>query len=219
VKGLNNYLGHFLPHYFKILEKGVIMSVNIPKPSNDEVEKYLDNWKKLTNYVDQENSVKKVFSLYPNNNDINEILIKVAVLNDFYSTNIYKTYEVAKYIFALKIDDRLKNNDLNLVKDIASITFDDKTSKYYYSFATKYCSHHKPDIYPICDGFVRKVLMYFKNIDKFNKFIKEDLKNYIKFREIIISFLSYYNLNKYTFKEIDKYLWLLGKEYFNKEPK
>jgi hypothetical protein len=32
----------------------------------------------------------------------------------------------------------------------------------FYSFATKYCSHHKPEMYPIYDSYVDKMLGYFK---------------------------------------------------------
>ena len=40
-----------------------------------------------------------------NNTDICEILLKVSVLNDFYSTNIFGTYKVAENIQNLKIDE------------------------------------------------------------------------------------------------------------------
>lgn len=31
--------------------------------------------------------------------------------------------------------------------------------------------------------------------------------------------MAYYKLSKFTLKEIDKYLWQLGKEYYNKTQK
>ena len=45
-----------------------------------------------------------------------------------------------------------KNNAETLVNDIAKITINGK-DKYFYSFATKYCSHHFPIIFPIIHGF------------------------------------------------------------------
>ena len=42
------------------------------------------------------------------------------------------------------------------------------------------------------------------------------LKNYSIFKEILIKFRSKYKLEKYSLKEIDQYIWLLGKEYFNR---
>ena len=67
----------------------------IPKPTQKELEKWLDNWEKMENYRNQENALNKLFhETYPKNNDINEILIKVATLNDFYSTHILKILKI-----------------------------------------------------------------------------------------------------------------------------
>ncbi|WP_297244787.1 hypothetical protein [uncultured Brachyspira sp.] len=63
------------------------------------------------------------FELCPNNKDISSILIKAATLNDFYSTNIFKIFDVAKHIESLNhnkpsIDERLNKGDVSLVDDI-----------------------------------------------------------------------------------------------------
>ena len=84
----------------------------------------------------------------------------------------------------------------------------------FYSFSTKYCSHHNPKEYPIYDSYVEKVLKYFRKTDKFSKFKNADLKDYQKFKNIIIAFREYYDLEEFNLKEIDQYLWQLGKEYF-----
>ena len=52
--------------------------------------------------------------------------------------------------------------------------------------------------------------------DKFENFTKDDLKNYTRFKEILISFKKFYNIDQYNLKDIDRYLWQLGKEYFPK---
>lgn len=106
-------------------------------------------------------------------------------------------------------------NDTSLVNDIAQVKING-VKKNFYSFATKYCSHHKPEEYPIYDSYVEKMLMYFQKTDKFAKFKKADLKNYAKFKSILIEFKKFYDINEYTLKEIDKYIWQLGKEYMPK---
>lgn len=83
---------------------------------------------------------------------MDDVLIKVCSLNDFYSTNLYSPFRVAKHIVSLNIDDRLNNNDLDLVNDIAKVKINDDKMINFYSFATKYCSHHKPIKYPIYDS-------------------------------------------------------------------
>ncbi|MFA5948595.1 MAG: hypothetical protein WC806_06580 [Candidatus Gracilibacteria bacterium] len=188
--------------------------LKITKPSKKQVQKYLKSWDSLESYTLQESSLKKLFTkTYPLNKDIDDVLIKVCSLNDFYSTNIFSPFIVAKHIVSLKIDDRLKKNDLSLVNEIAKIKIKSKKINFY-SFATKYCSHHKPEIYPIYDSYVAKLLVHFKRKDKFAEFKKIDLKNFQKYHDILMKFKKHYNLNNFTLKEIDRYLWQLGKLSF-----
>lgn len=191
--------------------------MEIPKPSKIEVEKYLKKWDSLENYVLQESALDKLFFYtYPHNNDINDILIKASALNDFYSTNIFSIFPVAKHILNLDIDNRLKSGDETLVDDISNITINGKMKKFY-SFATKYCSHHFPIVFPIYDSYVEKVLIYFQKQDNFAKFKKEDLKKYKLFKDALINFKKFYNIDEYNLKDIDRYIWQLGKDYFPKK--
>ena len=193
------------------------MSKIVPTPSISEVERYLQKWDSLENYVLQENALNKLFyDICPNNTDVSDILIKCSTLNDFYSTNIFSIFTVAKHIHELNIDDRLRKGDLSLVNDIASVCINDK-QKYFYSFASKYCSHHNPKAYAIYDSYVDKCLVYFKKIDKFSDFRQEELKDYEVFNRVLNDFKAFYGLNKYSLKDIDRYLWQLGKDYFPKK--
>lgn len=82
---------------------------DVPKPTPKEVEKYIDLWNTQENYTAQEKALDKLFfSVYPQHKLMEDILIKVSCLNDFYSTNIYSPFTVAKHIQALDIDGRLK---------------------------------------------------------------------------------------------------------------
>ena len=97
--------------------------MNIERPTKNIIRKYLENWENLENYVLQESSLTKLFKeTYPENNDMNDVLIKVCSLNDFYSTNIFSPFLVAKHIVALNIDARLQSGDLSLVNEIANVT-------------------------------------------------------------------------------------------------
>lgn len=192
--------------------------INIPKPNKKIIEEYLIKWDNLEDhYIWQESSLDKLFHKdYKYNTDLNDILIKCSCLNDFYSTNIFLIYPVAKNIYDLKIDKRLKDGDPSLVNDIARVTISGK-EKVFYSFASKYCSHHNNIEFPIYDYFVDRMLMYFKSKDKFAKFTKDDLKDYVKFKDILIRFKKFYNIDEYNLRDIDKYLWIAGKEYFPKK--
>jgi len=191
---------------------------NIPSPSIAEVERYLRKWDSLENYTLQESSLRKLFTrTYPNNELMDDVLIKVCSLNDFYSTNIFSPYNVARHIVNLKIDSRLQKGDLSVVNNIAVVDVGKGKKLNFYSFATKYCSHHRPVVYPIFDSFVELMLKYFRKNDKFSTFRNADLKNYTEYTRILKDFISFYGLDKFNLKEIDKYLWQAGKDYFPKK--
>ena len=188
---------------------------DIPEPSKAQVESYLWSWDKMENYHLQEDALDKLFfSLCHENRVISDILLKVAALNDFYSTNIFSVYPVAKHIQSLDIDPRLRAGDISVVKDIQKVPIRDGVEKNFYSFATKYCSHHKPLDFPIYDNYVEKVLCHFRNQDDFASFKTPELKDYARFKEVLIAFRAFYGLEEYNLKQIDKYIWQLGKEYF-----
>lgn len=189
-----------------------------PKPCFEEVNKYLSKWNNLENYSLQEKALDKLFfETYPKNSDMNDVLIKVASLNDFYNTNIYYPFKVAKHIVSLNIDDRLFSGDATLTNEIAKIEMDNGKNKFFYSFATKYCSHHKPLDFPIYDSYVDRMLRYFRDADHFYEFKNDDLRDYMSFRDILMSFKRAYELETFNFKEVDMYLWQLGQEMFPKK--
>ena len=195
-----------------------LRSKNIALPSVPSVEKYLSKWNNLDNYRLQESALNKLFfELAPKNDNIEDILIKASTLNDFYSTNIFSIYPVALHILSLDVDRRLRNNDLSLVSDISHVVFPNGKAKTLYSFATKYCSHHKPNVYPIYDDYIKKILRHYRDVDGFSKFTDEMLLDYLSFNTILHDFQRFYKLEKYTVKEIDQYLWQLGKENFPKK--
>lgn len=197
-----------------MFEKNKIIENN--RPSISKVNEYIQKWDLLDDYVSQERALDKLFlELCKYNTCIEDILIKCSALNDFYSTNIFKVHNVAQHFLNKDIDKRLNKEDVTLVEDLSHITINGKSFNFY-SFASKYCSHHRPDIYPIYDSYVHRLLMYFRDSDKFYKFIGTDLKKYKIYVDIIQEFKKFYGLDSFTIKEIDKYLWQLGKEAFNR---
>lgn len=190
-----------------------ILKDHVPSPL--EIAEYEQKWNTSADYVNQKNALNKLFfNLCPENKEMSDILIKCSSLNNFYSTNIFKVHNVAKHFLNQNIDERLATGDLKLVMDLANIMINGKRF-FFYSFATKYCSHHRPDIYPIYDRYVNKLLKYFRNRDGFMVFKETDLKEYCSYYNIIQTFKSFYRLQAFTVKQIDKYLWQLGKEAFN----
>lgn len=82
------------------------VKIDAPNPSVEQVEYYLSAWDDLENYHLQEDALDRLFfELCPENTNISSILLKVVTLNDFYSTNIFSVFPVAKHILSLGIDE------------------------------------------------------------------------------------------------------------------
>jgi hypothetical protein len=184
-------------------------------PSVKDAEWFLEYWKNLPSYSNQEKALDKLFmGICKRNDNIEDILIKCSSLNDFYSTNIFDIHTVAQHILSLKIDERLKNGDLSLVDEISHVEVNGKLHTFY-SFATKYCSHHNPERYAIYDSYVEKVLVSMNSRDHFMDFKQEELKDYETYMSVVDAFKKRYGLTQYNIKQLDQYLWQLGKWYFN----
>lgn len=183
---------------------------------------YLKEWDNTPDYVAQENALNNVFSSIANQFVQNDLMIKCSILNDFYSTNIFKVYYVVlHYMTVESLAERLDAGDITLVDDLRKVNVPkkDKDGKIvgwrtidYYSFATKFCSHHNPKAFPIYDSNVEFALKAFRSRDNSIRFANSDLRDYKKFVEIIKTFQQVYDLKQYDFKDIDRYLWQLGKD-------
>ncbi len=189
---------------------------NIPKANSLNIQKYSSPSNSANpQYNTHIKILNNVIKCWSTNTDINSTLIKTVLVNNFYSTNIYATYEMALHIKDIKdIDKRLNVGDESLIDEIANIELKNGKKRCFYSFATKYCALHQPDKYPIYDKFVVEMLKYYKKKDKFSSFKNNNLKNYGNFKKAIDEFKKFYKLNNFTYKEIDAFLWKAGKEHF-----
>lgn len=159
----------------------------------------------------EDNALNKLFTvLCPSNTCLEDIIIKISTVNKLYSTNIYNILPVAKHIFHLQIDEKLQKGDPTLINQIANIEINDKHYNYL-SFATKYCAFHQPLLYNIYDSNVQNVLLHFGQRDKFLKFHKTQLRDYLYYSNTLHCFQNYYHLEKLNAWQLDKYLWQLGK--------
>lgn len=206
----------------------------LPNPSVSEVNRYLRLWEELDNYREQEDALNVLFKMHPYNTEENKayVLLKVVALNHFYSTNIFNVYAVARHIMSISnFDKRLQGGDLSVVEDLRNKN-KNGTGRDLYSFATKYCSHHVPKKFPIYDRYVHRVLDYFQKkncfagedprLTRYNMNVKDVQgrdevplrKDYSTFKGVIESFRAHFNLQQFDLKQIDQYLWQLGKDWF-----
>lgn len=161
-------------------------------------------------------ALTSLLKMYPKNNNLSEVYLKVVAINALYSTSIYDTYRIAYRIHKLVIDPKLEKNETTLVNEIATehgiISTKTQRELNFYSFATKYCSFHKPDDFPIYDSYIHNLLKeYNKQYPFIDGLHEDDFRDYAKFKNIIKSFQQTFKL-EFSLKEIDKFLWIYSKE-------
>jgi hypothetical protein len=187
-------------------------------PTNILIDSYIHKFSMDERYYPADNAIIKLFKAFPRNILIEDILLKICVLNDMYSTNIFATFTMAKHIQKLGIDKSLKNGDTLIVNKIATGHGIKSTKNNreinFYSFATKYCNWHNQEQYAIYDRFVEKILLAYKQRDNFSDFSQPDLKVFPEFKRIILEFIEFYGLTGHNLKQIDKFLWMYGKEKY-----
>lgn len=156
-----------------------------------------------------ENALKELRERFPQNTVASQVLLKVLVLDRLYHTRILEKHVegFARHIAGLDIDSLLAMNSLDAVRKIYGCP---ELGRVYYSFATKFCSWHKPEVYPIFDSYAVECLWAYRKQDHFAQFLRQDLWYYEKFVTAVTAFREFYKLDGLTFREIDKFLWSSG---------
>jgi len=116
------------------------MNKGIPQnyvPTAQEVKEYIERWNTMESYVDQEHALDLLFTKFYENKKIEYVLLKIAALNDFYSTNIFDVHSVAEHLMTIQnLDELLKKGDPNLVDKLARVTLKGK-ERCFFSFDHK----------------------------------------------------------------------------------
>lgn len=188
--------------------------MSIERPSQILLD-YIYGSGRCESFFRNESAIDKLFRTFPENKKFDHILLKVAALSELGNSPVWNPYDVARAIQFLQIDPLLNNNSLYLVDQIA------EKDKRLYSFATKYCNWHKPEIYPIYDTYVWKILNIYKKQHHFSSFRQRDLRNYQILVRVLNEFKSFYGLDqteneyyyKKSFQQIDRFLRIASMTY------
>jgi len=153
-------------------------------------------------------ALKELLEQFPQNTVTSHVLLKVLVLDRLYSTRIRNidVEPLARHIAGLDIDPLLSQGSPDAVSKIFVCPGLNK----YYSFATKFCSWHKPEDYPLYDSYAVECLWAYQKQDPFHKFHRQDLWYYDKLVATVTAFRQWYKLDCLTFRQIDKFLWRCG---------
>ncbi len=182
----------------------------LPRPDHQLVRRLTDEFDSI--YGVAERALARLFATYPSNAVREEILLKVVAVNQLYGTQVYAVRELADHIHGLEIDGLLRDGAPEAVELIAGFEIKGRPRRLY-SFATKYCSWHAPERFPIYDSFVDRSLWLYRQQTGFSKLQRANLRHYALFREAVNDFRTYFNLTGVGVKELDKALWMLGKAH------
>lgn len=183
----------------------------LPFPTSDLVTQAVLRFNSDDRYGTADRVLSRIFSQCPTNTALEDVLLKVALLDRLYNTNVFVVLDMALHIRDLNIDASLAKASTELVDKIARLSINGNVRRHY-SFATKYCSWHRPADYPIYDNLVEKILLLYQEKYKFAEFSKPDLREYSKFKEVLNAFRIYFHLESLSFKELDKFLWWTSNE-------
>ena len=67
-------------------------------PSVKDAEWFINNWIEVGRFSAPVDAIFKICQQYPNNHNLEEVLIKCAVIDNFSSTNVFDLYKMADHI-------------------------------------------------------------------------------------------------------------------------
>jgi len=161
------------------------------------------------------NSLLKLFSEMNDNKSKYEVSIKVAALNQLYSTSIMYIKPVVEMIVEKCSFEN--NKYVELVDEIAVIEWENKSKNKKYrrnnlSFSSKYVHFLSEYKIPIYDSYIWILLIGYLKEDGVKNISFKPPTKYIDFYLIFEQFRNRFNILKdYSIYQIDKFLWQYGK--------
>lgn len=174
----------------------------------------------MPDYIVQENAIMKIVAACPGFS-LEEILAKSSIINDFYSTSIIDILSAAKNLHSVVNNIGLVGPgnvaNCNAVMKIAEVHHGIKVWKHI-SFASKFASFCRPDLFPIYDSLVADIFCRLRRKGFFiinTKFSSDSLKkDYQKYKKVYDEFMALSGMNRLvngtstlTYKDVDNYLW------------
>jgi len=186
--------------------------MNITVPSREDAQRALMEYEHGdSSYGHVDRAISSLVAQYRTNDKIEPVLLKATVINSLYSTNVYGIYAMAEHIVAVGVDQYLAEKSPDVVDHIADATIGGK-KRCFYSFASKYCSFHDPETYPIYDSVVWWMLQQLRNAGAIRKFKNSELDHYSGFQRLMIEIRDKLEMSDLSLRQFDKAFWIIGKQ-------
>ncbi|MEJ5257449.1 MAG: hypothetical protein WHS64_04285 [Fervidobacterium sp.] len=171
----------------------------------EQVESAVKLYESVEDFQNIDKALKKIRNTFPDFS-LQSSLVKVAVVNSLYNTNIFRTLDVAKHISEVVASDGI-NLEPDFVDKLSLIVLksngDDGKSKHYISFTSIFAHNFLSEKFPIYNSFVTKMVAYH---------LHEEAKKYGSYADFYHDFyMLLHSLDfKTTVSDMHKYLWISG---------
>jgi hypothetical protein len=136
------------------------------------------------------------------------VLLKVAAVNQLYSTNLYAVVRMARHVVTV-MDSSDSQTDPALVEELADLprTGETQQKRLYVSLASKFAHFFvDPDTFPIYDDFAKTIVR--RHLGQ-KLWSGDNSHPYQAFVSDISTLLKYASL-PCSVRELDRYLWIAG---------
>jgi hypothetical protein len=176
----------------------------------DYIDAEIASFEKEPETARAESTLRELIAIYRENTKIEHVLTKVITINALYHARVLDVdlHPLAVHISKIQdLDAKLKQGNSDAVD---AIWQSQGTKKHYFSFATKFCSWHNQEAYAIYDLNMWEALRAYKSKELRFQFKDSECKDYASFHAIVKRFEAAYDLEGYSLKDVDKFLWLVG---------
>ena len=172
----------------------------------EKLHEYVDKFKHEEGYFVRDLENIKFFSEYPDNTNVDSVMLKLSAINHADIERLYALKPMADHIVSLNIDPRLRNNDLTIVEEIAKISLHHK-EYCLLNFASTYCNYHKPGVFPI---FSEQHIDFYEAYNLEHHLSKDvNTFGYVEFKNTLDDMLTRYHLkDQLNYFEARKLGWL-----------
>lgn len=159
----------------------------------------------------EEEALSLIFTTFKDNKVYEIVLLKVITLNQLYSTRI-RDKDVKILVERILVQEDLdKLIEEGNIQAVTRIGKKQDALNNVFVFASKYCSFHNANSFPIYDSKSRIALFALNQEYGFSTIKnKTSLENYDTYKKVIDDFKAALDDN-YNYKQLDKFLWMLGK--------
>lgn len=136
-----------------------------------------------------------------------EVVVKAATLNHLYSTRVFALMTISKHIAAVMADPPGDPDELVTALATVPDRASTKGPRHHWSFAAKFTHFFvDADRFPIYDSYNVMMLRYHLG----RQAVVNNVNPYAAFKTNLQRFQTLEHLEEFSFRELDRYLWLAG---------